>query len=178
MLNLWPAIQLMKYGRTVAMSNNYWDEDEDDTDINDEPMDGSDLLKKLRKAKRADEKRIKELTDQLEGFSKAQKESVIKKVLENKGVSPKAARLIARELEGDFTEDSVSNWIDDNAEVFGLQTKQEDTSANTLDRAALRQQDIVTQQAITPDRAADSLLRINNAASAEEIIAMIQSGEF
>ena len=160
------------------MSNNYWDEDEDDTDTTDEPMDGSDLLRKLRKAKRSDEKRIKELTDQLEGFSKAQKESVIKKVLENKGVSPKAARLIARELEGDFTEDSVSNWIDDNAEVFGLQTKQEDTSANTLDRAALRQQDIVTQQAITPDRAADSLLRINNAASAEEIIAMIQSGEF
>ena len=160
------------------MSNNYWDEDEDDTDINNEPMDGSDLLKKLRKAKRADEKRIKELTDQLEGFSKAQKESVIKKVLENKGVSPKAARLIARELEGDFTEDSVSNWIDDNAEVFGLQTQQEEQPANTLDRAALRQQDIVTQQAITPDRAADSLLRINNAASAEEIIAMIQSGEF
>ena len=160
------------------MSNNYWDEDEDDTDITNEPMDGSDLLKKLRKAKRADEKRIKELTDQLEGFSKAQKEAVIKKVLENKGVSPKAARLIARELEGDFTEDSVSNWIDDNAEVFGLQTQQEEQPANTLDRAALRQQDIVTQQAITPDRAADSLLRINNAASAEEIIAMIQSGEF
>lgn len=50
------------------MSNNYWDEDEDDNDITNEPMDGSDLLKKLRKAKRADEKRIKELTDQLEGF--------------------------------------------------------------------------------------------------------------
>jgi hypothetical protein len=178
MLNLWPAIQLMKYGRTVAMSNNYWDEDEDDTDITNEPMDGSDLLKKLRKAKRADEKRIKELTDQLEGFSKAQKEAVIKKVLENKGVSPKAARLIARELEGDFTEDSVSNWIDDNAEVFGLQTQQQEQPANTLDRAALRQQDIVTQQAITPDRAADSMLRINNATSAEEIIDMIQSGEF
>jgi len=169
----------MKYGRTVAMSNNYWDEDEDDTDVNESSMDGSDLLKKLRKAKRADEKRIKDLTDQLEGFSKAQKESVIKKVLEDKGVSPKAARLIARELEGDFTEDSVSNWIDDNAEVFGLQTRQvAEQPANTLDRAALRQQDIVTQQAITPDRAADSLLRINNAASAEEIIAMIQSGEF
>ena len=160
------------------MSNNYWDEDEDDNDTSQANLEGNDLIKQLRKAKRADEKRIKELSDQLEGFSKAQKETVIKKVLENKGVSPKAARLIARELEGDFTEDSVSNWIDDNAEVFGLQTKQEDTSANTLDRAALRQQDIVTQQAITPDRAADSLLRINNAASAEEIIAMIQSGEF
>jgi len=163
------------------MSNNYWDEDEDedDTNVTNEPMDGSDLLKKLRKAKRADEKRIKDLTDQLEGYSKAQKESIIKKVLENKGVSQKAARLIARELEGDFTEESVSNWLDDNAEVFGLQARQtDDTSANTLDRAALRQQDMVTQQAITPDRAADSLLRINNATSAEEIINMIQSGEF
>ena len=160
------------------MSNNYWDEDEDDMDVNNEPMDGSDLLKKLRKAKRADEKRIKELTDQLDGYSKAQKEAVIKKVLENKGVSPKAARLVAKEIEGDFTEETVSNWIDDNADVFGLQVQQQEQPANTVDRAALRQQDIVTQQAITPDRAADSLLRINNAASAEEIIAMIQSGEF
>jgi len=168
----------MKYGRTVAMSNNYWDEDEEDTDINEASMDGSDLLKKLRKAKRSDEKRIKELTDQLEGFSKAQKESVIKQVLETNGVSLKAARIISREIEGDITEEAVLNYLTDNAEVFGLEVQYEEQPANTLDRAALRQQDIVTQQAITPDRAADSLLRINNAASAEEIIAMIQSGEF
>jgi len=160
------------------MSNNYWDEDEEDTDINSEPMDGSDLLKKLRKAKRADEKRIKDLTDQLDGYSKAQRESIIKKVLETNGVSPKAARLISRELEGDVTEESVIDYLADNAEVFGLEVQYEDAPANTLDRAALRQQDIVTQQAITPDRAADSLLRINNATSAEEIINMIQSGEF
>jgi hypothetical protein len=50
----------------VAMSNNYWDEDEDDLDTQDESqMDGSDLLKKLRKAKRSDEKRIKELMSNL-----------------------------------------------------------------------------------------------------------------
>ncbi len=37
----------------------------DDLDTNnDTQMDGSDLLKKLRKAKRNDEKRIKELTEQ------------------------------------------------------------------------------------------------------------------
>lgn len=158
------------------MSNNYWDEDEDeDMDTTDTPMDGSDLLKKLRKAKRADEKRIKDLTDQLDSFNKAQRESVIKKVLESKGVSPKAARLMMNELE-DVNEESVSNWIDDNADIFGLQPKSQ--PEDTIDRAALRQQDIVTQGAITPDRAADSLLRLNNAASAEEIIAMIQSGEF
>ena len=159
------------------MSNNYWDEDEDDTDITNETMDGSDLLKRLRKAKRADEKRIKELSDQLEGFSKAQKETVIKKVLETKGVSPKAARLIMNELT-EFSEDSVSNWIDDNADMFGLQTQAQGTPEQTLDRAALRQQDIVTQAAITPDRAEDAAMRLNAATSAEEIIAMIQSGNF
>ena len=159
------------------MSNNYWDEDEDN-DTNEVQMDGSDVMKQLRKAKRADEKRIKELTEKLEAFDKAQRETVIKKVLETKGVSPKAARLIVRELDGDISEDSVSNWIDDNAEVFGLQVQQEEQPRNTIDRAALRQQDIVTQQAFTPDRADDALLRLNNAQSAEEIIAMIQSGEF
>ena len=159
------------------MSNNYWDEDEDN-DTTEVQMDGSDVMKQLRKAKRADEKRIKELTEKLEAFDKAQRETVIKKVLETKGVSPKAARLIVRELDGDISEDSVSNWIDDNAEVFGLQVQQEEQPRNTIDRAALRQQDIVTQQAFTPDRADDALLRLNNAQSAEEIIAMIQSGEF
>ena len=160
------------------MSNNYWDDEEDDTDTPSAPLEGNDLLKQLRKAKRADEKRIKELSEQLEGFSKAQKESVIKKVLDSYGVSPKAARLISREFDGEITEESVSNWIDDNAEVFGIEVRYENAPEQTLDRAALRQQDIVTQGALTPDRAADSLMRLNNAASAEEIIAMIQSGEF
>jgi len=158
------------------MTNQYWDEEEDEVDTTQ--MNDGDAMKQLRKAKRADEKRIKELTDKLEAFDKAQRETVIKKVLEDKGVSPKAARLIVRELEGEITEDSVSNWVDDNADMFGLQIQQQQTPEKTIDRAALRQQDIVTQQAFTPDRADDALLRLNNAQSADEIIAMIQSGEF
>lgn len=160
------------------MSNNYYDDDEDDIDTSSAPLEGNDLLKQLRKAKRADEKRIKELSEQLEGFSKAQKESVIKKVLETYGVSPKAARLISREFDGDITEESVSQWIDDNAEVFGIEVKYEDAPEQTIDRARLRQQDIVTQAAITPDRAEDAFMRMNEAQSAEEIIAMIQSGNY
>jgi DNA-directed RNA polymerase subunit F len=159
------------------MTNQYWDEEEDEVD-NTSMGNDSDAMKSLRKAKRADEKRIKELSEKLEAFDKAQRETVIKKVLELKGVSPKAARLIVRELEGDITEDSVSNWVDDNADMFGLQVQEQQTPEQTLDRAALRQQDIVTQAAITPDRSQDTLLKLNNAASAEEIIAMIQSGDF
>ena len=158
------------------MSNNYWDEDEDE-DTTMSTQDEDNGIKQLRKAKRADEKRIKELTEQLETFNKAQRESVIKKVLETKGVSPKAARLIMNDL-SEVSEDTVANWLDDNAEVFGLQSAPKEDAMNNIDRAALRQQDIVTQQAITPDRADDALLRINNAGSADEIIAMIQSGDF
>ena len=155
------------------MSNNYWDEDEDDIDTTPNTEEGA--MKQLRKAKRADEKRIKELTEQLETFTKAQRETVIKKVLESKGVSPKAARLVARELEGDINEDTVSNWIDDNADVFGLQVQQEQP-ANTLDRAALRQQDMVTQQALTPDAEQNLAYQVDNA-SEEELLAMIYSGK-
>ena len=158
------------------MSNNYWDEDEDEDTT--QPMNDSDVMKQLRKAKRSDEKRIKELTEQLETFSKAQRESVIKKVLESNGVSLKAARLIAREIEGEVTEDAVVDYLTENAEVFGLEVQYQEAPANTLDRAALRQQDIVTSQAITPDRADDTMLKLNNAQSAEDIIAMIQSGDF
>ena len=156
------------------MSNNYWDEDEDDLDTDNEvQMDGSDLLKKLRKAKRNDEKRIKELTEQLEGLSKSQRERVVKEVLEQKGVNPKAQRLILKDLD-DITEESVNNWLEDNGDLFGL-TKPEVNEEKELNRAALRQQDVVTQLGMSPDRAEDLLSRINNAASAEELNQIIYS---
>ncbi len=156
------------------MSNNYWDEDEDDLDTETEvQMDGSDLLKKLRKAKRNDEKRIKELTEQLEGFSKSQRERVVKDVLDKKGVNPKAQRLILKDLD-DITEESVNTWLADNGDLFGL-TQPEVTEEQQLNRAALRQQDIVTQLGMTPDRADDLLNRINSAETAEELQAIIYS---
>ena len=154
------------------MSNNYWDEEDDDLDTDNEAqMDGSDLLKKLRKAKRADEKRIKELTEQLEGFSKAQRESTVKTILEQKGVNQKAARLILKDLDGDFSEESVTNWLDENADLFGIEVSQKPDSQNL---ATLRQQDVMTQNAVTPDRAQDIEQRMNNASSMEELMALMQ----
>jgi hypothetical protein len=156
------------------MSNNYWDEDEDDLDTDNEvQMDGSDLLKKLRKAKRNDEKRIKELTEQLEGLSKAQRECTVKEVLDKKGVNPKAQRLILKDLD-DITEESVNTWLEDNGDLFGL-TQPEINQEQELNRAALRQQDVVTQLGMTPDRADDLLNRINSAETAEELHSIIYS---
>jgi hypothetical protein len=154
------------------MSNNYWDDEDDDQDNdNDTQLDGSDLLKKLRKAKRADEKRIKELTEQLEGFTKSQRESTVKSVLEKKGVNQKAARLVLKDLDGDFSEEAVSNWLDENADLFGIEVSQKPDTQNL---ATLRQQDVMTQNAVTPDRAQDLEQRMDNASSMEELISLMQ----
>ena len=158
------------------MSNNYWDDDEDDldTDVSDTQMDGSDLLKKLRKAKRSDEKRIKELTEQLEGYSKAQRERTVKEVLEKKGVNPKAVRLILKDID-DVSEESVNNWLEDNGDLFGLAPTSDAPAISDIDRAALRQQDSITQGAITPDRAENLEQRLANAESADEILSLLRS---
>ena len=157
------------------MSNNYWDEDEDDLDTdNGVQLEGSDLLKKLRKAKRNDEKRIKELTEQLEGLSKVQRERTVKEVLEKKGVNLKAARLVLKDLE-EVNEETVNNWLDDNADLFGITVATQENKVSDIDKAALRQQDVITQNAMTPDRAEDLNLRIDNADSMDALLDVLRS---
>lgn len=153
------------------MSNNYWDDEDDDLDNADQFAEGGDLVKKLRKAKRADEKRIKELTEQLETFTKVQRENTVKSVLDKKGVNPKAARLILKDLD-EVNEESVNNWLDDNADLFGIKVE---APVEKQDLAALRQQDVVSQSAVTPDRAEDFELRMNNAGSTEELLDLLRS---
>jgi len=98
------------------MSNNYWDDEEDDVEVPDHQLSGDDLVKKLRKAKRADEKRIKELTEKLEGFVKEKREQTVSEVLAKKGVNAKAARLILKDVE-DATEESIDSWLRDNGDT-------------------------------------------------------------
>ena len=155
------------------MSNNYWDEEDDDLDTPEQyPADGSDLLKKLRKAKRADEKRIKELTEQLENLSKAQRERLVHEILEKKGVNKKAARLAMKDLD-EVNEESVNRWLDDNADLFGVQVA--DSAPNPNDLAALRQQDVITQGAITPEQGMNLDQRLAQAQSPDEILAILRS---
>ena len=155
------------------MSNNYWDEEEDEDNVPDHQLTGDDLVKKLRKAKRADEKRIKELSEQLEGFLKEKKETTVKDVLAKKGVNAKAARLILKDVE-DATEESIDSWLRDNGDLIGYtpQSQQEDVQK---DLATLRQQDILTQGGIAPDKAVDIEARLNNAESMEDLINLLRN---
>ena len=166
-----------KNGRTVAMATNQWtDDDDDDFEIDNTPTNDNDLVKQLRKAMRAKEKENKELAEKFEALNKVQRERVVKEVLESKGVNAKAARLIMKDLD-DVNEETVSHWLDDNGDLFGYNKQAEADPQQKIDLAALRQQDIVSQGGMTPDRQMDAMERINNA-SQDELIAMIQSGNF
>ena len=154
------------------MSNNYWDEDEDDQD-NEQNLVGDELVKKLRKAKRADEKRIKELTEQLENFNKERRERVVKEVLENKGINTKAARIILKDLD-EVSEDSLNNWLRDNGDLIGYQPEVE-SNQQQQNLATLRQQDIVTQGGVMPDRTDELSMKLDNAQSADELLAFLRS---
>jgi len=155
------------------MSNNYWDEEEDEQDTPDHQLTGDDLVKKLRKAKRADEKRIKELSEQLEGFLKEKRESTVKDVLAKKGVNAKAARLILKDVQ-DATEESIDSWLRDNGDLIGYtpQAEQEEVQNNL---ATLRQQDVLTQGGLTPSNAIDIEARMNSAESMDELINLLRN---
>ena len=155
------------------MSNNYWDDEEEEVEVPEHQLDGDALVKRLRKAKRADEKRIKELTEQLEGFVKEKRHQTVSEVLAKKGVNAKAARLILKDVE-DATEESIDSWLRDNGDLIGYtpETQNEDTQK---DLATLRQQDILTQGGITPDKAVDMNTRLDNAGSMDELIHLLRN---
>jgi hypothetical protein len=155
------------------MSNNrdnYWDDEEEDDDFTPSYESETDLVKKLRKALKAEQKRNKELESSLGELSKSQRERILKDVFSSRGVNPKVAAFIPSDL--DASEDAISQWLDQNADVFGFELKPEN-EVSQQDVAALRQMDAVTSGALSPDKSEDLAFRINNAQSQDEILKLI-----
>jgi hypothetical protein len=67
-----------------------------------------------------------------------------------------------------YKRQSVSNWLEENGDLFGF-TKQEESPEVDGNREELRKQNAVTQGALTPDRAEDLAMRIDQAQSQEEL---------
>lgn len=159
------------------MSNNRdintdWEDDDDDTDYSPSYETDTDLVKKLRKANRLQEKKIKDLESNLGSLTKSQRERIIKDTFAQKGVNSKIATFVPADLEA--SEDAISAWLDEYGDVFGVQTPQK-AEFSQEDIASLRQMDAVTQNSISPDRAEDLEMRIANATTAEELNAIIYS---
>ena len=159
------------------MSNNRdintdWEDDDDDLDYTPSFDSDTDLVKKLRKANRLQEKKIKDLETNLGSLTKAQRERIIKDTFASKGVNAKIATFVPADLEA--SEDAISAWLDEHGDVFGVQAPQK-TELSQQDIANLRQMDAVIQNSISPDKAEDLAMRIANAASAEELNAILYS---
>ena len=154
--------------------SNYEYEDEDD-DYTSESS--NDLVKQLRKAAKQKDKELQELRAQFEGLNKAQRERTIKDALAARGVNQKIASFIPQDI--DPTEESVSKWLEANADVFGieLESNQNQPNVDPADAAAYKRMTGAADAGMSPERGADVMSRLMNANSKEELDDIIrQSG--
>lgn len=98
--------------------SNYEYEDDDDFETESDVGSGN-AVKELRKANRAKEKALKEMTAELESLRQDRRNRTIKEVLGARGINDKVAKFIPQDIDSD--EESVSRWLEENADVFGFE---------------------------------------------------------
>ena len=149
------------------MSNN--DYEDDDFDIEDNSSNANnDLVKQLRKQLKQKEKELADYNSKLGELSKSQRERAIKDVLEARGVNKKIASFIPSDL--DPTEESLSKWLDDNGDVFGIQAP--DTNQNNVDpveAAKYQKMNQAMNNGITPDATDDIMKKLLSAETPEQL---------
>ena len=151
--------------------SNYDYEDDDDFDTNDS---SNDLVKQLRKASKQKDKELQELRAQFDGLNKAQRERAIKDALASRGVNSKIASFIPQDI--DPTEESVSKWLEDYADVFGIETGQNQATPNVNpnDAAAYKRMTNSADSGVSPEHNGDIMQKLMNANSKEELDEVIR----
>ena len=152
------------------MSNYDYEDDDFDTPSND----GGDLVKQLRKATKAKDKELAELKAQYESLAKSNRERAIKDALASRGVNTKIASFIPQDI--DPTEESVSKWLEDYADVFGIETGQTQATPNVNpnDAAAYKRMTNSADSGVSPEHNGDIMQRLMNANSKEELDEVIK----
>ena len=145
--------------------SNYDYEDDDDFTFDDS---SNDLVKQLRKASKQKDKELQELRSQFESLSKGQRERAIKDALAARGVNSKIASFIPQDI--DPTEESVSKWLEDYADVFGIEVSQTQTpNVNPADAAAYKRMTNSADSGASPEHNGDIMQKLMNANSKEEL---------
>lgn len=106
------------------MSEYDYDEFDDDFDYEEEDTQRKDnnALRELRKANKAKDRQIKELTERLSAVNKSVREQSVKSVLNAKGVNEKVAALIPDSVN---SPDEVAEWLSEYGEIFGIKAEQQ-----------------------------------------------------
>ena len=152
------------------MSN--YDYEDDDFSFEDS---GNDLVKQLRKQLKAKEKELSEKESALTNLSKAQRERAIKDTLASRGVNGKIAAFIPQDI--DPTEESVSKWLEDYADVFGIEINQTQATPNVnpADAASYKRMTNTADSGSSPEHNADIMQRLLNTNSREELDEVIRT---
>ena len=151
------------------MSNYDYEDDDFDTDSS-----GNDLVKQLRKATKQKDKELSELKAQFESLNKAQRERAIKDALASRGVNSKIAAFIPQDI--DPTEESVSKWLEDYADVFGYESNQTQATPNVnpADAAAYKRMTNTVETGVSPEHNDNIMQKLMNANSREELDEVIR----
>ena len=151
--------------------SNYEYEDEDDDFTTDS---SNDLVKQLRKAAKQKDKELQELRSQFDNLSKGQRERAIKDLLASRGVNSKIASFIPQDI--DPTEESLSKWLDDNGDVFGIESGQTQATPNVdpNDAAAYKRITNSADSGASPEHNGDIMQKLMNANSKEELDEVIR----
>jgi hypothetical protein len=151
--------------------SNYEYEDEDDDYTNDS---SNDLVKQLRKASKQKDKELQEIRAQFDNLSKGQRERAIKDVLASRGVNGKIASFIPQDI--DPTEESLSKWLDDYADVFGYESSQTQATPNVdpAQAAAYKRMTNSADSGSSPEHNGDIMQKLMNANSKEELDEVIR----
>ena len=146
------------------MSNYDYEDDDFDTDSS-----GNDLVKQLRKQLKAKEKELSEKDSALNNLSKTQRERAIKDALASRGVNSKIAAFIPQDI--DPTEESVSKWLEDYADVFGYESNQTQATPNVnpADAAAYKRMTSTVETGVSPEHNDNIMQKLMNANSREEL---------
>ena len=151
--------------------SNYDYEDDDDITQDDS---SNDLVKQLRRASKQKDKELQELKAQFESLNKSQRERAIKDALASRGVNSKIASFIPQDI--DPTEESVSKWLEDYADVFGIETSQTQATPNVNpnDAAAYKRMTNSADSGVSPEHNGDIMQKLMNANSKEELDEVIR----
>ena len=151
--------------------SNYEYEDDDDDFTNDS---SNDLVKQLRKASKQKDKELQELRAQFDSLSKGQRERAIKDLLASRGVNSKIASFIPQDI--DPTEESLSKWLDDNGDVFGIESGQTQATPNVdpAQAAAYKRMTNSADSGASPEHNGDIMQKLMNANSKEELDEVIR----
>ena len=150
--------------------DNYWEDEEDEDTTTGGFESDTDLVKKLRKALKAEQRKNKDLETSYGELTKAQKERILKDALASRGVNPKVAAFVPSDIEA--SEDAIAAWLDNNADVFGFASK-ETKSVNNQDIDSLKKMDNVLTGLESPGTSNDLERKLAAANSEEEIMSLL-----